>query len=702
MKDNKEFIKGIYDKYDEYLKDQNTEKFKQVKTEKTKKSFWNSGVVRTLSAAAVLTIVVSGAIVTNNLINNNEETTKIGQTTTSNKLSLKTIGNFENFCNIVVENSKNYRRLYDIEDGLVYEDADTAVKSATAGDTTSQSETSSQTTNSDYSRTNTQVENVDEADMVKTDGKYIYYVANNKVYIVDIKDKTAIKGTAKIDYENDEFKPSEIYIYKDKLIVLGNARGYSKGEKVRETSNSIYKRGVYKQKTVAVVYDLTNVNSPKEVRRVEIEGNYVSSRMINDDIYFISNKNLSVGRWVENPLDIDENDYKPTYRDTLNGTTEKRIDFNEIYYFNNIETLNYLTLGGFSLDGKNEATVKTFLGSGEDVYCSENNMYIAKAKNVYDYDNYMSYGEDTKILKFELNDGDIKFKAEATIEGGINNQFSMDEKDGYFRIATTIGRTYNMDQSTSNCLYILDKDLKEVGRLDGIAKGEKIYSVRYVGNKAYMVTFKEIDPLFVIDLSDVRNPRILGELKIPGYSTYLHPYDETHIIGFGYDTKASGFGDGVRNDGLKMAMFDVSDLSNPKEMFNIKIGDSRASSPLANNHKALLFSKEKNFIAFPVTYYPSQTSKYTERKYTARIYDIDLNKGFTVRGEIEHKVEDVNLTIPNTLEKSTYTSSYYSRSTKLNIDRILYSDDVFYTVSKGLVKSSDMETVQELSKLNLN
>ena len=285
---------------------------------------------------------------------------------------------------------------------------------------------------------------------------------------------------------------------------------------------------------------------------------------------------------------------------------------------------------------------------------------------------------------YQLN-GKINFKAEANIEGAINNQFSMDEKDDYFRIATTIGKTYNMDDSTSNSLYILDDKLQEVGRLDGIAKGEKIYSVRYVGNRAYVVTFKEIDPLFVIDLSDVRNPKILGELKIPGYSTYLHPYDETHLIGFGYDTKPNYSDTGVVNDGLKMSMFDISDFNNPKEMFTVKIGKQGTQSPLANNHKALLFSKEKNLIAFPISIYENG-----KREYKAQIYDIDLNKGFTLKGEINHNVNDV-----------TDTIKYYSNY-KLNIERIIYSNDVFYTLSKGLIKASDMNSLKEITKINLD
>ena len=369
------------------------------------------------------------------------------------------------------------------------------------------------------------------------------------------------------------------------------------------------------------------------------------------------------------------------YRDTLSSNSEKLIDYDKIYYFDNIESLNYLTLAGFSLDNKKEADIQTFLGAGEDVYSSNQNMYIAKQKNVYDADTHKSLGYDTKILKFNLNNGKIKFKAEADVTGGINNQFSMDENNGYFRIATTVGiSSWDIDNdSSSNSLYILDENLKEVGKVEGIAKGEKIYSVRYVGNKAYVVTFKTMDPLFVIDLSDVKKPKILGELKIPGYSTYLHPYDETHLIGFGYDTKENSSEDGYVQNGLKMSMFDITNLNNPKEMFTVKIGENGTTSPLTEDHKALLFSKEKNIIAFPVNSY--KNGKYVSK---AQIYKIDLNKGFILQGEIQNS------------EVSSKNYSYQK-----TIERIIYSNDVYYTLSKNLIKAVDMETLKEITKLEI-
>ena len=678
MKDNKEFINGVYKKYEQYQKEENS-KWK-VSSKQAKKLNKKIVVTKILESAAIITIVISGAIATNTYINNKNDITSISkQTQTSDKLTLKTVDNFENFYTIAKEYTKsrndNERDIETLTDNA--EQSEDVSKSTSTPSNTKES-------TQEYSKTNIQVENVDEADIVKTDGKYIYYVVGKKIIIADITKKEELLQIAKIDFSFEKYTPSELYINKNKLIILGNENAYSydTGITVKETTNSVYKKGIYKQKTVAKIYDLSSIKEPKEERTIEIEGNYVSSRMIENNIYFIGNKSVYTNNIATYEIkDLDEDIYKPMYKDTLNSNSEKLIDFDKIYYFDNIESLNYLTLAGFSIDNKKEANIQTFLGAGEKVYSSSQNIYIAKQKNVYDADTHKSLGYDTKILKFNLNNGEIKFKAEADVTGGINNQFSMDENNGYFRIATTIGvSSWDVDDnSSSNSLYILDENLKEVGKVEGIAKGEKIYSVRYVGSKAYVVTFKTMDPLFVIDLSDVKNPKILGELKIPGYSTYLHPYDETHLIGFGYDTKENSSRDGYVQNGLKMSMFDVTNLNNPKEMFTVKIGEKNASSPLIHDHKALLFSKEKNIIAFPVNVY--KNGKYVSE---AQIYKIDLEKGFTLQGEIKNE---------------NISSKNYSYSNI--IERIIYSNNVYYTLSKKLIKAVDMNTLKEITKLEI-
>ena len=352
--------------------------------------------------------------------------------------------------------------------------------------------------------------------------------------------------------------------------------------------------------------------------------------------------------------DLDEDKYKPVYQDTAISQEEKCINYDSIYYFAEIQDASYLMLVGLNINDNEEAEIRTFLGAGQYIYSSERNMYIATNQMTYG-EGYEVLGGTTHLLKIGLNNGKFEFKAENTVDGQVNNQFSMDESENEntetFRIATTTGNIW-VDKTTANNLYILNDKLEEIGKVENFGKEEKTYSVRYVGDKAYVVTFKQTDPLFVIDLSNSEMPQILGELKIPGYSTYLHPYDETHLIGFGYDTKEDGTR--VTTNGLKMAMFDISDLNNPQELFKITVGDSKYTySELLYNHKALLFSKEKNIIAFPL--YSSSGRKTNSR---AAIYNIDLEKGFFLKGEI-----------------ANVTDKYEE-----NVKRIIFVNKMYYTL----------------------
>ena len=520
---------------------------------------------------------------------------------------------------------------------------------------------------------------VDEADIVKTDGNYIYYVANENIIIVDIRAPEGIKVVGKISFENTKISPSEIYINENKLIVLGNTYEnitvtYEINARAEEDIASA--SGYNKNKAVVIVYDISSKEEPKEERRIEINGYYVSSRMIGNNIYFVSNYYLSnlIGIARYPVQELKQEDYMVSYTDSKVSSEERYIDFNKVHYFEDIEDANYLTIVGFSLDNDEQADIQTFLGAGNEIYCSLENMYIQKSKYTYQLDQNQritNSSTSTKIFKFNLNDGKIRFKAEAEISGVINNQFSMDENEkGEFRIATTISDNWTTTDDTSNSLYVLDEDLKLIGKLEGLAKGEKIYSVRYMGDRAYIVTFKQVDPLFVIDLSDGKNPKVLGELKIPGYSTYLHPYDENHIIGFGYNTKENGTT--VTNEGLKMSMFDITDFNNPKELFKVDIGNSYTSSELTYNHKALLYSKEKNIIAFPITTYNRKTIS------SARFYEISLENGFVLKGEVSHGSDYEN-----------------------QIKRIIFANDYYYTLSNGLIKVIRMNDLQEVGQVEI-
>lgn len=647
MKTNKEFINGIYEKYDEHLKEK--KKRKQI------------DIKRMVNMAAVVIILFSAIIVLSE-----RKETQVPQTIVSNegakqdKVNLETVGNFENFYKVIKERY-NSDSMLEGESELILEDS------------TTKAERDSETKNS---KTNTQVNNVDEADIVKVDGNYIYYVSNKKLVIIDAHTPEASEKISEINYKDTNFNPREVYVKGQKIIVIGNEYDNSCKTEVISTEDvtatDIERVQESKPKSGMRIYDISNIKEPKETRRVMIEGNYISSRMIEDNIYYVANKYIATSNIQKNKMeDLDEDKYKPVYQDTAVSQEEKCINYDLIYYFPETQDSSYLMLAGLNINNNEEAEIRTFLGAGQYIYSSEKNMYIATNKTTYGK-GYEVLGGTTHLLKIELNNGKFNFKAECNIDGQVNNQFSMDENKDTFRIATTTGNIW-VDETTANNLYILNDKLEEIGRVENFGKEEKIYSVRYVENKAYVVTFKQTDPLFVIDLSKSTKPQILGELKIPGYSTYLHSYDDTHLIGFGYDTKENGTR--VITNGLKMSMFDISDFNNPQELFKISIGDSKYTySELLYNHKALLFSKEKNIIAFPL--YSSSGRKTNSR---AAIYNIDLEKGFSLKGEI-----------------SNVTNKYEE-----NVKRIVFANDTFYTFSDSLVKVANMDTLEVVKEFTI-
>ncbi len=309
--------------------------------------------------------------------------------------------------------------------------------------------------------------------------------------------------------------------------------------------------------------------------------------------------------------------------------------------------------------------------------------------------------EQTIIHKFGLGDS-ISYLGKGEAPGHVLNQFSMDEYNGYFRVATTIGQVWRSATETPalNNVYVLDSGLKLVGKLEDLAPGETIYSARFLGNRAYLVTFKKVDPLFVIGLEDPTNPTLLGKLKIPGYSDYLHPYDETHLIGLGKDAVPAEEGDFAWYQGVKLSLFDVSDVSSPKELFSYKIGDRGTDSNALFDHKAFLFSKARNLLVIPVSLaeideakYPRGVTSQTYGDHTfqgAYVFNLDLANGFSLKGRVSHAT-------PEMLAKSG--EYYFGYGT--DVERSAYINDVLYTVSQKFVKANSLSDLSSLASVAL-
>jgi inhibitor of cysteine peptidase len=558
----------------------------------------------------------------------------------------------------------------------------------------------------DYSGTNIQVKGVDEADIVKTDGKYIYTLNQNKLNIVKAIPANQMQLVSTINFAQG-FNPRDLYVDTKHLIVIGDS--YQNTDKPLITENKLrYPNPVYYKSPTckAIIYDIKNKSNPSINREIEIEGSCLSTRKISSSLYLVANRNTNYYR-PGDPIIL------PTYRDSATSKEFQSLSCDQIYYFPDCIYNSYVIIAAINTDNlEQKVDIKTYLGNGENIYASTSNLYVAvnsspPVRTLLKDSAFPATGSsevNTEIYRFALQQAQSTCTGRGTVPGAILNQFSMDEYKGYFRIATTSGNMWsNGDDTSQNHIYVLDMDLQITGKLENIAPGEKIYSTRFMGDRAYMVTFRNVDPFFVIDLKNPQTPKIMGKLKIPGYSDYLHPYDENHIIGFGKDTIAMKGWNGEPQafyQGLKVAIFDVTNVSQPVEMSRVVIGDRGTDSEILNNHKALLFSKEKKLMAFPVTLAElEQDSQNSISKIPAHgsftfqgayIYNIDLDKGLQYKGRISH------------LNAADYLKAgdYWYDSDK-NIKRVLYIGNILYTISPGKIQAHSTADLNTIASIEL-
>ncbi|MCX6817679.1 MAG: beta-propeller domain-containing protein [Candidatus Aenigmarchaeota archaeon] len=620
-----------------------------------------------------------------------------------------------------------------------------------------------------YSETNVQVEGVDEADIVKTDGQYIYtittsygYYGNQNSTLVIAKAYPADEAAILSELDLGEFYPQEMFIQSNHVLIFGSTNkqiplteeemAASGGSGSSGSSGSAapdsptaekmiappyYQPYRYIQLATVRIYDVADKANPSLVRSVDFEGNYLSSRKIGSYVYFIVNsypnyaimpvlyRGAAATDEGQASTSVSAEDIVPEFRDRKAGDVSKETELvntvgcDEVAYFEPVNPENFITIASISMDDTQaEVEKQVIMGSGQSVYASLSNIYIAETNYpmwmAYDETNPIQPTETTLIHKFALSNGQITHIGHMEAPGHILNQFSMDEYDSHFRIATTISETWSrMGQEAAkskNNVYIFGDDLKMTGKIEDIAPGESIYSARFMGARGYLVTFKRVDPLFVLDLSDPSNPQILGKLKIPGYSDYLHPYDENHIIGIGKEVDESIDADKVHESdavyytaiqGVKIAIFDVTDVANPVEMHKVVIGDRGTDSYALSDHKAFLFDKEKNLLVVPILLAQISEKQKEEGlqqgwlpdgEYTyqgAYVYDLTLENGFQLKGRVTHYDDN------QTFQKA----GYYYFGDDYSVKRSLYIDNILYTISGMKIKLNSLDDVSEIKQL---
>lgn len=537
-----------------------------------------------------------------------------------------------------------------------------------------------------YSATNVQVAGVDEGDIVKTDGTYIYVLRDVELIIMKAdganvsevshtivgSEWESAAGEDDVD-ETSEKMPVALYIAGDRAVVISAYFHWIDSDMETAGSSTNY---------VSVdVYDITNRVEPKLIKSLGQDGYQVDSRMIGNTLY------LCTAYYVYDPDSGHPENFVPCLYTDGKG---EPVSCGTIGILPNGDSTTYAVLSSYDVAAAEVIGTQSILGGGETVYMNAENLYLCRT--VYN-DTITESGTDgpyavtthrtdasTTVNRFSVADGKLIYAATGSVPGGLNNQFSLDEYQGFLRMATTEqnggykvyvdeGHKFEnyepMDTVQSNDVFVLDGDLQIVGSVTDLAPNESVYSARFDGDYAYLCTYRTVDPIFAVNLSQPTAPEVVGELSLSGYSDYLHLWTEHQLFGLGMQTQeiASENGTTARLDGMKMVMIDAADPAALKEENTLEI-DADYSQALYN-HKAILVDQARDLIAFPA-----------EGNYL--VYGYSADQGFQLKKEI-------------TLENEWDWQS-----------RGLYIGDCFYVVSSDCIYTIDLNTLENVGQTILS
>ena len=567
-----------------------------------------------------------------------------------------------------------------------------------------------------YSQTNVQEPGVDESDKVKTDGTYLYISNDTGVEIIDTATDTSSEGGMKKVGEIDvDGYVDSLYLYENFLVILytpDNGAGYTwtGAEEIKTLDIGMPCWIPVSAKLGIRIVDISTPGDPLLTKDVQADGYLVSSRLISGNLYVISqyfpdipplaqwydgseqNRSDAYNRNKETLEDLTLDDFIPSYQEydatglmTETGRLIATEDFLRPEDPNGGTIVSIITID--LADPAKDFESLGFISDVRHVYSSTDALYLVSTEyhNVFNMDLETDLPDrQTRISKFDLSAQTVAYTATGKVPGRIINQFSLGEYEGILRIATTTG--YVWDGSSKNHVYCLseqDSVLNIIGRLEDLAEGERLYAARFIADKGFLVTFVEIDPLFTLDLSDPANPLVAGELKVPGYSTYIHQIGEDRLLTIGKNVVAEN--NNVWYQGLQLSLFDISNFANPELIAFEKIGDRGTDSEALFNHKAFTFRPSDNRLALPVTLYEhlspaSAAWEYgTPTFYGLYVYQITNENRFEYTGRIPMTPDPVD---------------YY-----LNPDwlRGIFINQNIYAVNADTVKTADIESMEETS-----
>ncbi len=592
-------------------------------------------------------------------------------------------------------------------------------------------------------------EKTDEGDIVKTDntGEHIYclsteYERSNENNFTFDKSKAKVdivstlkKGEmAKVNSIQIDGQALEMYLKDDRLVIITRPEGYYKdllenktitvnqfnvlldelykqnnGTSTDELNQKFTERYQYQNTTLIMVYDVSNVLNPKLVRKVVQDGYYSSSKLVDGDLYLVTNK-YDYSRFYKNIGDIRDENILPFINDSASGEKgDKPIDLKSINIFSNPNSYEFTILSGINIKNYDKISTVACLGGSNAIYSSLNSMYFTSTDYLGRKDQNSTTNQDlksTNIIKYVLKDGVPRMHSTEKIQGVIFNKFSISEYDGYLRIVTidkpTINGVPSVKDIKSN-VYVLNDDLKITGKIEGMLEGDQIKSVRIIDNNCYLVTDGDKNSLFALDFSDPLNLKLSNPLDLDGFSSYLYSYSNTDLIGIGKVTQQVVRPEDGSNvtltEGVKLSFFDIGDSNIPKEIGGYVFGGRGTSSEVLYNHKAFLCSKEDKLLAFPVTLYENTNNDAdpfapgTVAFIGYYVFSIDENKGFTLKGRISHydKLPDYT----NSDDTSFFDNIGYEINRGINVD------DVIYTISEKVVMANSLTDFRMMGKIEL-
>lgn len=464
---------------------------------------------------------------------------------------------------------------------------------------------------SDYADTNKQEAGVDEADIIKNDGRYLYQIIENSDYSQSIQmtdTQGGLKETARIDgFENIY----ELYVWEDTLVAFESCwveeADIMETEETEETEEvqgvsedvacvDVIRPGRTFQKVY--IYNIADRENPKEEHVFTMRGSYLDSRLTDGYLYcFLKDHVGSLGERLQYER------YAPVLE-------EKVLDASSIYLPEEAEGSAYVIIASIDLSTPTELKdTKAMVSSADQVYVTTSNIYVTDSIYGEEPEGEGTYSDKTNIVRFSYKNGMIQKEAEGSVKGILMDDMAINESNGYLRMAVTVNSYqkkrvrddifgYFMGYETTNemrdnSLYVLDENLEIAGKIEGLAEDERIYSARFMGDTGYFVTFRQVDPLFSVDLSDPENPKVLGELKISGFSEYLHFYSDGLLLGIGKEAdEETG-----RTEGMKLSMFDISNPADVTEQDKYSLSEYDYSEGLYN-YKAVMIDTEKNLFGF--------------------------------------------------------------------------------------------------------